>query len=97
MYQFKFFSVGIFFFAQPTFIFGSAAETEFSTMGLFFACLSAILAASCFNIIRKIGKNVHFTVTVMYYSLLGTIITGAIVSGSQKLIFYKEVNGHELK
>ena len=70
--------VGIFFFAQPTFIFGDS-DSEFSTLGLVFALASSILAASCFNIIRKIGKNVHYTVTVLYYSILGTIITAAIV------------------
>ena len=69
--------VGIFFFAQPTFIFGDN-DSEFSTLGLVFALASSILAASCFNIIRKIGKNVHYTVTVLYYSVLGTIITAAI-------------------
>lgn len=53
--------VGIFFFAQPSFIFG-ANDTEFSTLGLMFALASAILAASCFNIICKIGKDVKLYV-----------------------------------
>ena len=71
--------VGILFFAQPSFIFGANDNTEFSTLGLVFSLASAVLAASCFNIIRKIGKDVHFTVTVMYYSIMGAVITGLIV------------------
>ena len=72
--------VGIFFFAQPSFLFdGGAGYGDGAAIGLFFAVLSSILSASAFNIIRKIGKKVHFTVTVFYYSILGTLIIGSIM------------------
>ena len=73
--------VGIVFFAQPSFL--GFSETNYdseSYLGMFFAVLSSILAASCFNIIRKIGKSAHYTVTVFYYSCTGMLIIGTIIS-----------------
>ena len=73
--------VGIVFFAQPSFL--GFSETNYDPeayLGMFFAILSSILAASCFNIIRKIGKSAHYTVTVFYYSFTGMLIIGIIIA-----------------
>ena len=71
--------VGIIFFSQPSFLFGDATFEKATGLGLCFAVLCSLLAASAFNIIRKIGKDVHFTVTVFFYSILGTVIIGMLV------------------
>ena len=73
--------VGIVFFAQPSFLgFSESNYDSEAYLGMFFAVLSSILAASCFNIIRKIGKKAHYTVTVFYYSCTGMLIIGTIIA-----------------
>ena len=70
--------IGIIFMSQPTFIFGARAA-DYDTVGLFYAVGSSFLAASAFNIIRKIGKRVHYTITVFYFSISGVLIQIPII------------------
>ena len=73
--------VGIVFFAQPSFL--GFSETKYDSeayLGMCFAILSSFLTASCYTIIRKIGKRAHYTVTVFYYSSIGMLVLGTIIA-----------------
>jgi len=65
--------IGIICMSQPSFIFGSRT-LHYDMFGFTCALAAAILASSAFNLIRKIGKTVHYTITVFYFSVAGVII-----------------------
>ncbi|XP_077206405.1 solute carrier family 35 member G1-like isoform X3 [Paroedura picta] len=70
---------GVALIARPPFLFGSKAEVIEGNYtdhlkGTVAALVSAICASSAFVIIRKIGKSVHYFLTIWYYAIVGLII-----------------------
>ncbi|XP_076801614.1 solute carrier family 35 member G1-like isoform X1 [Clavelina lepadiformis] len=71
--------VGLIFVTEPTFIFGGDRDeykeyTESHVFGIFYASASAILAATTFTVIRKLGPGIHFSHSLIYNSVEGFII-----------------------
>nr|XP_056705515.1 solute carrier family 35 member G1-like [Euleptes europaea] len=71
---------GVVMIARPPFLFGSrVAGLEGSYTdhfkGTIAALISAISASSAFVIIRKVGKSVHYFLTIWYYAIVGLIIS----------------------
>ncbi|XP_054839042.1 solute carrier family 35 member G1-like [Eublepharis macularius] len=70
---------GVVLIARPPFLFGSkVAGTEGiytdHLKGTIAAVTSAIFAASTLVILRKVGKSVHYFLTIWYYAIIGLII-----------------------
>lgn len=70
---------GVALIARPPFLFGSkvtVVEGSYSDhlKGTIAALISAICAALTFVIIRKVGKSVHYLLTIWYYAIVGFII-----------------------
>ena len=67
--------VGFVFVAQPSFIFGGllsphATHVEgFRWLGIMYALTCSISAALSTIIVRKLGFNIHFSLTLLYYSV----------------------------
>ncbi|XP_048362071.1 solute carrier family 35 member G1-like [Sphaerodactylus townsendi] len=71
---------GVVLIARPPFLFGSKVsgiEGSYTDhlKGTIAALLSAISASSAFVIIRKVGKSVHYFLTIWYYAIIGLIIS----------------------
>ncbi|XP_015262104.1 PREDICTED: solute carrier family 35 member G1-like [Gekko japonicus] len=70
---------GVVLIARPPFLFGSKVaviEGNYTDhlKGTIVALISAICASSAFVIIRKVGKSVHYLLTIWYYAIVGLII-----------------------
>ena len=66
-------------FWKPPFIFGNEEYTSEAAIGLLFGLSCAILIGLVTNTLRRIGKNVHFTINSLYYSIAGMIILGSTI------------------
>lgn len=64
---------------KPPFIFGNENYTSEAAIGLLFGLSCAILVGLVTNTLRKIGKNVHFTINSLYYSITGMIVLGSTI------------------
>lgn len=64
---------GIILIAKPSFIFRSFEKSEEDPLGVFFGVAAGVFAGITFVIIRKLGKKTHAGLTVLYYSLCGSI------------------------
>ena len=64
---------------KPPFIFGNEDYTSEAAIGLLFGLSCAILVGLVTNTLRKIGKNVHFTINSLYYSITGMIVVGTTI------------------
>uniref|UniRef100_A0A672JCK1 Solute carrier family 35 member G1 n=1 Tax=Salarias fasciatus TaxID=181472 RepID=A0A672JCK1_SALFA len=76
---------GVVLIARPPFLFGEALggfETDYSKhMKGAIAALAAAIAAACtFVILRKLGKSVHYYLSVWYYAVIGLIECIVVVS-----------------
>lgn len=71
---------GIVLIARPPFIFGGGEYDEDTLTGVFFAIISSVAAGGLYVSLRKIGSDVHFTITALYYSMTGLISIGLILS-----------------
>ncbi|XP_060098640.1 solute carrier family 35 member G1-like [Heteronotia binoei] len=68
---------GVVLVARPTFLFGSTVIVGNHVdhlKGTIVALISAICASSAFVILRKVGKSVHYFLTIWYYATIGLII-----------------------
>ena len=70
---------GVVLIARPPFIFGGSEYDENTLSGIFYSLLSAISIAGLYICLRKIGNEVHYTITSFYYSILGFVILGSII------------------
>jgi len=67
--------IGFVLVAQPTFIFGGLLSPHaphlqgFRWLGIIYALISSISAGIATIIVRKLGFNVHFSLTLLYYSV----------------------------
>ena len=66
-------------FSKPPFIFGNEEYTSEAAIGLLFGLSCALLIGLVTNTLRRIGKNVHFTINSLYYSIAGMIILGSTI------------------
>ena len=64
---------------KPPFIFGNENYTSEAAIGLLFGLSCAILVGLVTNTLRKIGKNVHFTINSLYYSITGMVVLGCTI------------------
>ncbi|CAN9509240.1 unnamed protein product [Ophioblennius macclurei] len=76
---------GVVLIARPPFIFGSAVgdiETDYTKRmkGVAAAFTSAITAAFTLVILRKLGKSVHYYLSVWYYAVIGLLQSVIVVS-----------------
>ena len=60
--------------AQPSFLFGESEKVRSASgtlrlLGVFIAFASSISHALVIIILRKLGNNVHFTVSILYFSV----------------------------
>ena len=68
--------IGVIIFAKPSFIFPTNTTTSSNTViGLSYASGCAVLGACGDVIVRKLGPNVHFTVSILYFSIWGLIFS----------------------
>ena len=72
--------VGTVFITQPPILFGSSLSVNqlpFSTriFGILWAALSAVATSICIVAIRKLGPEVHFSKSVLYFSWVGVVFT----------------------
>ncbi|XP_028585597.2 solute carrier family 35 member G1 isoform X1 [Podarcis muralis] len=70
---------GVVLIARPPFLFGSRVagiEEEYRDRlkGTIAAVSSAVAAASTFVILRKVGKSVHYFLSIWYYAVIGLIV-----------------------
>ncbi|XP_061490336.1 solute carrier family 35 member G1 [Rhineura floridana] len=70
---------GVVLIARPPFLFGSKVagiEGNYTDhlKGTIAAVTSAVAAASTFVIIRKVGKTVHYFLSIWYYAVIGLIV-----------------------
>ena len=70
---------GIILIARPPFLFGNENYTSESTVGLLFGLLCAFMMGLLGNAARKVGKKVHFTVSMLYYAVFGIIVLGLLI------------------
>ena len=71
---------GVALIARPPFIFGGAEYDDDTLTGVFFAILSSVAAGGLYVCLRKIGSDVHYTITALYYSITGLVSIGLILS-----------------
>ena len=71
---------GVALIARPPFIFGGAEYDENTLTGVIFAILSSVAAGGLYVCLRKIGSDVHYTITALYYSITGLVLIGIILS-----------------
>ena len=71
---------GVALIARPPFIFGGAEYDEDTLAGVFFAILSSVAAGGLYVCLRKIGGDVHYTITALFYSITGLVSIGLILS-----------------
>ena len=71
--------VGVIFFAKPGFLFGTGDYED--GVGIGIACIGfgSFLGSCAHNIVRKLGKNVHFTVSITYFSVMGILLSSVIM------------------
>ena len=62
---------------QPSFIFST--ETDVNINGVIVTLAGAILASVAQTTVRKLGKSVHFTVSILYFSFLGAILSALYI------------------
>ena len=72
--------LGVALIARPPFIFGGGKYDEDTLNGVFFAILSSVAAGGLYVCLRKIGSDVHYTITALYYSITGLFSIGIILS-----------------
>ncbi|XP_062989348.1 solute carrier family 35 member G1 [Elgaria multicarinata webbii] len=70
---------GVVLIARPPFLFGSSVtgiERSYTDHlnGTIAAVSSAVAAASTFVILRKVGKSVHYFLSIWYYAVIGLIV-----------------------
>ncbi|XP_042315504.1 solute carrier family 35 member G1 isoform X5 [Sceloporus undulatus] len=70
---------GVVLIARPPFLFGSKVsgiEGSYTDhiKGTIAAVTSAVAAASTFVILRKVGKSVHYFLSIWYYAVIGLIV-----------------------
>ena len=70
---------GVILIARPPFIFGGHEYDENTLSGIFYSLLSALSIAGLYICLRKIGNDVHYTITSFYYSIIGFVFIGFII------------------
>ena len=70
---------GVVLIARPPFIFGGHEYDEGTLAGILYSLLSALSIAGLYICLRKMGNDVHYTITSFYYSILGFVTCGAII------------------
>ena len=70
---------GVILIARPPFIFGGHEYDENTLAGILYSLLCSISIAGLYICLRKIGNNVHYTITSLYYSIFGLVSLGAII------------------
>ena len=70
---------GVILIAKPPSLFGGHEYDKKTLIGVICSILSAIAAGSLYICLRKMGNNVHFTITALYYSIFGFVSVGAII------------------
>ena len=70
---------GVILIARPPFIFGGHEYDENTLAGIFYSLLSAISIAGIYIFLRKIGNEVHYTITSFYYSIIGFVLLGITI------------------
>ena len=70
---------GVVLIARPPFIFGGHEYDENTLAGILYSLLSALSIAGLYICLRKMGNDVHYTITSFYYSILGFVTFGAII------------------
>jgi len=81
--------IGFVLVAQPTFIFGEllsphAAHLEsFRWLGIMYALTCSVTSALSIVVVRKLGLNVHFSVSMLYYAAINIsfIIVFRLITG----------------
>jgi len=71
---------GVALIARPPLIFDGAKYDENTLTGVIFAILSSVAAGGLYVCLRKIGSDVHYTITALYYSITGLVSIGIILS-----------------
>ena len=71
--------LGVVFFAKPEFIFGDAVYGSSQTLGILLVLIGSFMASCAHTIVRKLGKNVHFTVSILYFSFMGFLLSTCII------------------
>ena len=77
--------------ARPPFIFGGNDYNEDTLTGVFFSILSSVAAGGLYICLRKMGSEVHYTITALYYSITGLISIGFILSFTSGFAFICQV------
>lgn len=72
--------VGVVFFAKPPFIFGGGNYDSSAIKGLLFVLSSSFIKSWSMCIIRKMGKSVHYSISILYFALNGLIISGIFIT-----------------
>ncbi|CBY24739.1 unnamed protein product [Oikopleura dioica] len=77
--------LGIVIFSKPSFIF--AVQTDVNINGVIVAVAGAIGASIAHTTVRKLGKSVHFTVSITYFSFFGVVLSA---------LYIHFIEGHQL-
>jgi len=70
---------------NPSFIF--AVQTDVNINGVIVAVAGAIGASIAHTTVRKLGKSVHFTVSITYFSFFGVVLSA---------LYIHFIEGHQL-
>ena len=87
---------GVILIARPPFIFGGHEYDDNTLSGIFYALLSALSIAGLYICLRKIGNDVHYTITNFNYSIVGFVSIGSIVWTTTGFNFICQVNEKDL-
>ena len=88
-------SVVLFWLLNPPFIFGGHEYDENTLSGIFYSLLSALSIAGLYICLRKIGNDVHYTITSFYYSIIGFAFIGCIIWTTTGFNFICQVRSTE--
>ena len=72
--------IGFILVAQPTFLFGGILSPHaphlegFRWLGIAFALTCSICSAFSFVVVRKLGLNVHFSLSMLHYSFINSFV-----------------------
>ena len=77
--------------ARPPFIFGGSDYNQNTLAGVFYSILSSVAAGGLYICLRKMGSEVHYTITALYYSITGLISIGIILSFTSGFTFICQV------
>lgn len=75
---------GVVLIAQPPFLFPTNDSKPQSTLGIVYGLLSATVVSFTLVSIRKLGKETHFLLSVLYYSFIGSISSTILLIATQQ-------------